>query len=109
MCTGLGVFDPHLPLEHRCCSNAGIRRNIGRDGRINQKVASTCAAAMFAMSGLSRQSQIMPSTETNGSEAMSPPTPGYFLGDFRDDGDEDARKSGFDGEVPHGITMPRRP
>src|ERR1700745_29757 len=59
-------------------SNHGMIRNIGSDGSTNQKVASTCAA-MFGTSGLSCQSQIMPSTETSGSDAISAPKPGNLF------------------------------
>lgn len=56
-------------------SMKGIRRNIGSEGRTYQKVASAWAA-MLAVSGLSCHSQIMPSTETSGSDAISAPAAG---------------------------------
>ena len=56
-------------------SIAGISRNIGSDGSTYQKVALAWAA-IFSASGLSRHSQIMPSTDTSGSEATSAPKPG---------------------------------
>ncbi len=57
-------------------SSHGISRNMGREGSTYQKVAWAWSA-MLAASGLSRQSQIMPITETSGSEAISAPKPGY--------------------------------
>lgn len=56
-------------------SSIGISRNIGRDGSTYQNVAYACAAILVG-SGLSRQSHIMPKTETSGSEAIIAPTPG---------------------------------
>ena len=53
----------------------GIRRNIGKDGRTNQNVASTWDA-MLSMSGLSRHSQTIPRTEIKGREATNAPNPG---------------------------------
>ena len=50
--------------------------NMGKEGSTNQNVASACAA-MFAASGLSRHSQIIPRTETSGSDAINPPKLGY--------------------------------
>lgn len=52
-----------------------MSRNIGSDGRTNQKVARAWTA-MMAGSCVSCHSQIMPSSETNGSEATSAPKPG---------------------------------
>lgn len=49
-------------------SIAGIARNIGSDGRTNRNVAPTWAD-MFAVSGLSRHSPIIPKIEIRGSEA----------------------------------------
>jgi len=65
--------------EIPCQSIAGIGRNIGNDGSTYQKVASACTA-MLAASGFSRQSQIMPSTEIRGSEAISAPPVRVALG-----------------------------
>lgn len=56
-------------------SSAGISRNIGSEGNTYQKVASACAA-MFAASGRSCHNQIIPSTDTSGSDATSAPSPG---------------------------------
>lgn len=59
-------------------SSAGMSKNIGRDGSTYQNVAPECAA-MFPASGRSRQSQIMPRTDTRGRDATSAPMPGYRL------------------------------
>jgi hypothetical protein len=56
-------------------SIVGIARNIGSEGRTNQKVASAWAARRWT-SWVSRQSHIMPRMETSGSEATSAPKPG---------------------------------
>lgn len=53
-----------------------MARNIGSDGMTYQNVAPACFA-VFSASGLSDQSHTMPSTDTNGSEAISAPSPGY--------------------------------
>ena len=63
---------------HPCRNRAGISRNIGSDGNTYQNVALAWSA-MLATSGLSRHSQIMPSTDTSGSEATSAPNPALRL------------------------------
>jgi len=52
-----------------------MTKNIGSDGRTNQKVASDCAA-MRSVSAVSCHSQIIARIETSGSEAIRPPKPG---------------------------------
>jgi hypothetical protein len=61
-----------------CRSIAGRTKNIGSDGRTNQKVASDCAATR-CVSAVSCQSQIIARIETSGSEAIRPPKPGLRL------------------------------
>ena len=56
-------------------NNTGISRNIGNEGSTNQKVARAWAAMVTGLC-VSCQSQIMPSSETSGSEATRPPKPG---------------------------------
>ena len=56
-------------------SRQGISKNIGSEGRTNQNVASRCDA-MLPVSGLSCQSQIAPSSDTSGREAINAPNPG---------------------------------
>ena len=56
-------------------SSAGIAKNIGKDGSTNQKVARAWAA-MVVGSCVSFHSQIMPSTETSGSDATRAPAAG---------------------------------
>lgn len=59
-------------------SIAGSTKNIGKEGRTSQKVASECAAIRSA-SCVSRQSQIMARIETIGRDAMSAPKAGLRL------------------------------
>ena len=61
-----------------CRNIAGKIRNMGNDGRTNQKVDSAWLA-MRSTSAVSRHSQIIPSMEISGSEAISPPIAGLRL------------------------------
>src|SRR6187200_714255 len=56
-------------------SMKGMIRNIGMDGRKNQKAPSDNRAT-FSGSRVSANSQIIDSSDTRGSEARSPPQPG---------------------------------
>ena len=57
-------------------SMAGNARNIGIDGRKNQK-ADWASSATRSPSPVSRHSQTKVSSDTNGSETISPPIPGH--------------------------------
>ena len=57
-------------------SIAGRARNSGIDGRKNQK-ALCASSAIRSPSRVSCQTQMKVSSETNGSETISPPTPGH--------------------------------
>ena len=63
-----------MPLR----SIAGVRRNIGSDGRTYQKVASICEATRVA-SAVSRHSHMTAMTEISGSEATNAPNAGLRL------------------------------
>src|SRR5437588_10593350 len=57
-------------------SSAGSTANIGKLGRMNQK-APIDSSAMRAESPVSRDSHSIASNDVSGSEATSPPQPGY--------------------------------
>ena len=55
---------------------AGKTRNIGIDGRKNQKVLIDSSATRAGLC-VSRNSQIIARSEVSGSDATNPPQPGY--------------------------------
>jgi hypothetical protein len=58
-----------------CRSMAGSTRNMGKLGKTYQNVDSACTA-IRSTSAVSRQSQMMASTDIKGSDAIRPPIPG---------------------------------